>query len=75
MSLSFEAVLKMVCVFLALAGFLVVGAVALANGEELVWVAAKSVGTFIASWIVFGYFVRLLSAVVPVKKEDEDGKG
>lgn len=55
---------RLVSVFLALAAFLGVGVVTLIAGEELVWVAAKSVVSFFICWIVLGQLGHVLCVVV-----------
>ena len=59
-----KPVLLIINVFLALAAFLAVGAVALTRQEEMFWAVGKAVVCFVVCWFVLGWLANLLSFAV-----------
>jgi len=62
---------SIISLVLGLIGFLVVGGFSLATGEDLMWVAIKSVGSFVTCWMVMGYLGRILEGIL-AKQSDEE---
>ena len=59
-----KPVWKLLSIFLALAVFIGTGAVLLCNGEELIWVVGKAVGSFAVCWIILVQLGNVLTFVV-----------
>jgi hypothetical protein len=61
---------RIISLVMGLIAFLGVGGVSLTNGENLMWSAIKSVGSFVACWIVMGYLGHILEGIL-AKQSDE----
>ncbi len=70
-----EPVWKIISIFLALGAFLVTGGISLHSGQELIWVALKSVGAFFVCWIILCQLGAMLFMVIDKSNRQDLGSG
>ncbi len=61
---------SIISLIMGLIGFLTVGVFSLMTGEDLLWSAVKSVGSFLGCWIVMGYLGRILVGIMARQSDD-----
>ncbi|MCE5314745.1 MAG: hypothetical protein ABFD49_03205 [Armatimonadota bacterium] len=69
-----QPVWKLISLVLGLVMFLSVGAALWLAGEDLIWIVAKSIGSFFVCWIVLGYLGNMLIAVMKNSIQDEESE-